>query len=502
MRGVLEIRCGNFVIAVGSTDFLSNIGHQVQVGAPGGDKNIIALNRDFQQIQILHHILTGNLGAQQVVDLIDLQQNGLRSRNIVDDIDDTIQHIAALQQFHQLTGSLHSRHSHQRIQILFEFAGGFGTHTQRQRGLTDRSAVKVCRFKNNCGGVVHNLGVLTAHNTGKTDGFVVISDHKHTGLQVADIAIQGGQGFTSLSLAYNNFTGADITVVKCVHGLTVFQHNVVGDIYNVVDRPYAVSAEALPQPLGRRTDFYVCHHTGGIAVTQFGCWHVNIQLVVNRTGIAAVYHRLVVHHRQAECSSRLTGKTDNRVAVGSVIGNFKIDDSIIVADHQIDIITGLAVLVIQNPNTVSVCFGQIVLGKTQLSKGAEHTIGNFTAKLALCNVNTTGQVRVVQRSGHQIPLLHILRAGDDLYRLSLTDINLAYPHMVRVFVTDNGHDLAHYNILDLSVHSLIGFHLLTENSQLFHKISVGNIGQIHKFFVQPFSVQFHCLYLLRIDSGI
>ena len=52
-------------------------------------------------------------------------------------------------------------------------------------------------------------------------------------------------------------------------------------------------------------------------------------------------------------------------------------------------------------------------------------------------MNTTGQIGVMECRRNKIALLYILCTGYDLYRLVLSDIYLAYPHMVRVFVANN-----------------------------------------------------------------
>ena len=97
----------------------------------------------------------------------------------------------------------------------------------------------------------------------------------------------------------------------------------------------------------------------------------------------------------------------------------------------------------------------------------------------------------MQRSGNEITFVNILCAGNDLDRLFLAYIHLTDPHMVRVGMTDNGNHFAHNHIFDFCAHLFPGFYLLTENSQLFHIFLVGDMGQVYKFFIDPFSVQFH-----------
>ena len=64
LGGQLQIRSGDFIVAIGTTDFFGNICHQIQVGTPGGNVDGIALYGDFQQGQILDHVFLGNVGAE------------------------------------------------------------------------------------------------------------------------------------------------------------------------------------------------------------------------------------------------------------------------------------------------------------------------------------------------------------------------------------------------------------------------------------------------------
>ncbi len=197
-------------------------------------------------------------------------------------------------------------------------------------------------------------------------------------------------------------------------------------------------------------------------------------MVENGTGVAALYHRLVVLHFLAEGGGGLSGQADDGVAVGPVVGDFEIHNGIVIADDQVDVLTYLAVFVIQNPDAVGVSAGQIVLGQSQLGEGAEHTVGQLPAELALGDVYAAGQPGIMKGSRHQIALMDVLGAGDDLDRLPLAHIYLADKHVVRVGVANHGKHLAHNYILNFGIHPLIGLHLLTEDGQGLYKFLVGN----------------------------
>ena len=94
-------------------------------------------------------------------------------------------------------------------------------------------------------------------------------------------------------------------------------------------------------------------------------------------------------HFHTECSSRFPGKTDDGVAVGTVVGDFKFYNGVVVADHFVNILTHMAVFVIENPNAIHESLGQIVGCQTQFCDGAKHTIGFFAPELAFGDVYAT-----------------------------------------------------------------------------------------------------------------
>ena len=118
-------------------------------------------------------------------------------------------------------------------------------------------------------------------------------------------------------------------------------------------------------------------------------------------------------------------------------------------------------------------------------------MGRLPPELTFGDVDAAGKAGVVQRRRNQVPFLHILRSGDNLDRLFSSHIHPADPHMIRVGMPDHGQNPAHHHVLNLRIQTRIGLHLLTGQSHGLHKFPVGNLGQVHKFFVDPFSVEFH-----------
>ena len=190
-------------------------------------------------------------------------------------------------------------------------------------------------------------------------------------------------------------------------------------------------------------------------------------------------------HGDVEGRRRLARKADERVAVGAVVGDFKFHNRVVVADDKIDVLTDGAVLVVQDPDAVFIRAGHIVLRQSQLFKRAKHAARLHAAQLARRDVHAAGQIRVILRHGHEIALVHVLRAGDDLHRCILAGIDHAHPHVVGVFMPRHGQDFAYDDVFDLRVHPLGGLDLLTGDGHDLGVLAVGG-RNINKF-TKPFS---------------
>ena len=76
--------------------------------------------------------------------------------------------------------------------------------------------------------------MFSTHDTGNGDWFFVICNYQGALGQFDFLAIQQNQLFTN-SRHSDNDPALDFITVKGVHGLTKFQHHVIGDIHGGVN---------------------------------------------------------------------------------------------------------------------------------------------------------------------------------------------------------------------------------------------------------------------------
>ena len=275
---------GDVVIAVEPGDLLGQVGDALHVAAPGGDDDVggavgeaLILGDDANTLQIPILVRGRDISAQQGIDPLRVHPDGAGLRDVVQNVDDAVHDLARAQPLHQLTGTVHGGQGVQGIQPLFKLGGSLGTHTQGKSALADAGAVEVGRLKDHVHGVVGDLAVLAAHDARQAHGPGIVGDDQVVGGELPDLAVQGGELLALFGQADDDLTALHIAVVEGVHGLAILQHNVVGNVHDVVDGAHAHAAQPLPHPLGGGGDLHVAHHAGGVAGAQVGGGGLHIQ---------------------------------------------------------------------------------------------------------------------------------------------------------------------------------------------------------------------------------
>ena len=325
------------------------------------------------------------------------------------------------------------------------------------------------------------LAVLAAHDARQAHGPGLVGDDQHGVGEVSDVAVQGGELLAVLRPADDDLAALHIAVVKGVHGLAVFQHDVVGDVHDVVDGPHPGGPQPLPHPQGRGADLYVPHHPGGVPGAQVRGGGLHVQQLGQDAGAAALHHGVVEGQGLAEGDGRLPGQADDGQAVRPVGGDLKLHHVVVEAQDLPDIVSGLEApglqvgVGLQDKDAVHHAGGPVVVGHAQLLVGAQHPVGFHAPELALLDMDPAGEGGVVLGHGDQVPLGDVLGAGDDLDGLGLAHVHLADPHMVGVLVADDLQDLAHHHIGNLFAFHLGDLHLGAGEGHVLGKLLVGGV---------------------------
>ena len=285
-----------------------------------------------------------------------------------------------------------------------------------------------------------------------------------------------------------------------MHRLAILDHDVVRDVDDVVDRADACRAKTLPHPLGTRRNFDVFHHAGRVPQAKIVCRDLHVKKVCQIAFCTALHNGLVMVHGNVERRRRLAREAEKGIAVRAVVRDLEFHDRVVVADDFVHILADLYALVIENPDAVFIGRRAVVDGEAELFERAQHAVRLHAAEFSFCDVDAAGKIGIVLGNGNKVSFRYILRAGDDLKGLAVSDVYHADPHVVGVFVLGHGQNLADDDIFDVLVHACGRLDLLTGDGHDLVVFFIG-CGDIDKLF-EPFSRNIHCfILLLRTATG-
>ena len=102
--------------------------------------------------------------------------------------------------------------------------------------------------------------------------------------------------------------------------------------------------------------------------------YLDLQVVIN-VAVNALVLGLLDIERQVEGGGGLSCKADDREAVGAVGGYLELNGGVVEADRLSDVLAHCLVAVIaEDKDAVLDSVGEVMQGKTQLCKRAEHTV--------------------------------------------------------------------------------------------------------------------------------
>ena len=128
---------------------------------------------------------------------------------------------------------------------------------------------------------VVNLGIRAAHDARKPDGVLCVGDDEHGRLKGAFCAVERFQRLIGTGGAHDDGVVAHLTEVESVEGLTVFQHDIVGDVHDVVDGAQACLFECVLHPTWGLGDLGAVYERGGVAEAEVGVCDLDFRLRLN-----------------------------------------------------------------------------------------------------------------------------------------------------------------------------------------------------------------------------
>ena len=113
-----------------------------------------------------------------------------------------------------------------------------------------------------------------------------------------------------------------------MHRLTVFFHDIVGNIDDIVDRTDALSSQTTLHPFRRWSNLDILNHTGCVARAQFCIIDFNADKIVDILIVACWFYNRRTEWF-AECNSSFSCNTENTEAVYTVGCDLVFNNSVI-----------------------------------------------------------------------------------------------------------------------------------------------------------------------------
>src|SRR6185369_6844325 len=168
-----------------------------------------------------------------------------------------------------------------RIGAAFEAIARFAAEAELFAGATDISRQKISALDEYIDGLLVDLRVRAAHDTGQGDAFLFVGNQQHFARERAVLVVERLEFFL-IGGATNDDGGliilafGDEMIVERMQRLADFEHDVVGDVDNVVDAADADLFQSGPQPIRAGPDLYAFDDAGGVAGTKGGVFDANI----------------------------------------------------------------------------------------------------------------------------------------------------------------------------------------------------------------------------------
>ncbi len=288
-----------------------------------------------------------------------------------------------------------------------------------------------------------------------------------------------------------------------MHGLAVFEHHVVADIDDVVDRAQTHGGEATLDKLGRRAYLHAGDHGGGVERAVLRCFDAHgFQQVVARGGRAGVVDGAQIQGdggrgRDADAHLRVTKllfeprgefARDAEVTerVGAVGRDLDVEHDI--AGRQ-DVVDRRADRRFAGEQEQTLR----VLGEGEFLGRAHHAGGGLAAHLGFFDDEVAGQHRARDGDGHAIAGIAVGRATHDGAHaaVGLADIDGADGKLVGVGVLVAGEDVADDDVVEggrAGADDLLD--LKAEEGDSAGDVVVGDTGEINVV-LEPGAGNFH-----------
>ena len=303
----------------------------------------------------------------------------------------------------------------------------------------DRGSVKGGGFERQGGGVLHDLGVETAHDAGDRHRRVVVADHQGVFVHMALYAVEGLEFKRRIKALDADLF--DLARIERVHGLTHFEHEVVGEVGEEVDGTHAavIKTDAHVDRADGALD--VLHLQAGIAVAER-----ILDLQINL--FQRVIDVQILGVERLERSAGKRGKLARDAVVTPEVG--AVGEGLVVhlKNDVVDLIDGFEV------GAVGDIVGDlhdagVVVADADLCFAAAHAVGGVACQLARRNGDLADLGAHLGKGGFHADA-HIRRTANHVGQRAVAGVHLEQMQLFGIGMRLHGHDFGDHDAADVA----------------------------------------------------
>ncbi len=280
----------------------------------------------------IEDLLDAELGAEEPVESRHAKREVHRLRGHRIGVHDARCDCAAADLGDEGGGAIGSGSTRGAIDAALEPDRRLGDEAEAPTRPADRRRIEPRGFEQHVHGAVVDLGRLAAHDAGESDRSRRVRDQKRV---VRELALHAVERRELLALArkphpYRDTPGlvaGEQVRVERVERLPEFEHDVVGDVHDVVERTPAGGDDPLGEPVGRRANLDAADDPRGVAGAELRLVDRHRDLLGGRA-TSLLRGRGGNRRARAQDGAGLAGDPRHREAVGPVRGDLELEDAV------------------------------------------------------------------------------------------------------------------------------------------------------------------------------
>ena len=245
------------------------------------------------------------------------------------DVDDRPRRVSGADLLHHGDGAADGQNLRVGIRAALESRRGFRLEAKALARAAYRRRLEIGRLEDDGGGRRRHFGSGAAHHTGDALSAFPVRDDQHVGVQFSFDAVERRRALTRLRAARCQRGAGEKRQVVGVHRLAKLEVDVVGDVNEVADWPYAGRQQTRGHPRRRAADRDVGNR-GREPRAQLGIVDRHRDAIRRADGRARERHRRL--HRQVVSSGHFAREADHAEGIGAVGGDLEIDHGIVLAE--------------------------------------------------------------------------------------------------------------------------------------------------------------------------